>query len=328
MTDVLRIGTLGAARITPMALLRPALQVPAAAVTAVAARDAQRAAKYAAKHGIAKVHSSYEAMLADPDIDAIYNPLPNSHHASWTIKALQAGKHVLCEKPLAANATEAQSMADAAVAAGRVLMEAFHWRYHPLAARMKEIVDSGELGKVRHVETHFCIPLWIPGDIRYRLDLAGGATMDTGCYAISILRFLAGAEPEVLRAEARLSSPGVDRWMAADMRFADGRTGRFSCSLFSAAVLRMQARVVGDSGEMTVFNPVAPHFYHHIKVVTPSASRRERVRGEATYVHQLRAFVDTVRNGTPVPTDPAHAIANMRVIDEVYRKAGLQPRGA
>jgi predicted dehydrogenase len=142
------------------------------------------------------------------------------------------------------------------------------------------------------------------------------------------LRFLAGAEPEVLRAEAKLSSPGVDRYMAADMRFADGRSGRFSCSLFSAAVLRMQARVVGDNGEMVVFNPVAPHFYHHIKVLTRSGSRRERVRGDATYVHQLRAFVDTVRNGTRVPTDPANAIANMRVIDEVYRKAGLEPRGS
>jgi len=322
----LRIGTLGAARITPMALLRPARQVPEATVIAVAARDAQRAQAFASKHHIPKVHTSYEALIADPDVEAIYNPLPNSHHASWTIKALQAGKHVLCEKPLAANADDAQRMADAAATTDRVLMEAFHWRYHPLAARMKEIVDGGELGKIRHVETHFCIPLWILGDIRYRLDLAGGATMDTGCYAICILRFLAGAEPEVIRAEAKLSSPGVDRYMAADFRFADGRTGRFTCSLFSAAVLRMQARVVGDLGEMTVFNPVAPHFYHRIKVSTQSGSRRERVRGDATYTHQLRAFVDTVRNGTPVPTNPAHGVANMRVIDEVYRKAGLEPR--
>ena len=191
----LRIGTLGAARITPMALLRPARQVPEATVVAVAARDAQRAGKFATKHRIANVHTSYEAMIADPNLEAIYNPLPNSHHCLWTIKALEAGKHVLCEKPLAANAADAQRMADAAASSGRVLMEAFHWRYHPLAARMREIVDSGELGKIRHIETHFCIPLWIPGDIRFRLDLAGGATMDTGCYAISILRFLAGAEP-------------------------------------------------------------------------------------------------------------------------------------
>jgi predicted dehydrogenase len=311
-----------------MALLRPARQVPEAAVVAVAARDAQRAQKFATKHRIPKVHTSYEAMIADPDVEAIYNPLPNSHHCVWTIKALEAGKHVLCEKPLAANAADAQRMADAAASSGRVLMEAFHWRYHPLAARMRQIVDSGELGKIRHVETHFCIPLWIPGDIRYRLDLAGGATMDTGCYAISILRFLAGAEPEVVRAEARLSSPGVDRYMAADFRFADGRSGRFSCSLFSAAVLRMQARVVGELGEMNVFNPVAPHFYNSIKVTSATGSRRQSVSGAATYVHQLRAFVAAVREGAAFPTDSANAIANMRVIDEVYRKAGMEPRSS
>jgi predicted dehydrogenase len=327
MSDLpLKIGVLGAARITPMALLRPARQVPEAAIVAVAARDPQRAQAFGAKHRIAKVHPSYDALLADPEIEAIYNPLPNSHHCTWTVKALETGKHVLCEKPLGANTDDAQRMVDAAARCGRVLMEAFHWRYHPLAARMKEIVDSGELGKVRHVETHFCIPFWIPGDIRYRLDLAGGATMDTGCYAICILRFLAGAEPEVLRAEARLSSPGVDRYMAADLRFADGRTGRFTCSLFSASVLRLQARVFGDGGEMTVFNPVAPHYYHHIKVKTATGSRREHVRGDATYIHQLRAFVAAVRHGAAFPTDGANAIANMRVIDDVYRKAGLEPR--
>jgi len=329
VSDVpLRIGILGAARIAPMALLRPARQVPEAVVVAVAARDAQRAQAFATKHGIGRVHPSYEALLADPQIDAIYNPLPNSLHCEWTIRALQAGKHVLCEKPMASNAAEAERMAEAARQSGRVLMEAFHWRYHPLAARMREIVDSGELGTLRHVETHFCVPLIIPGDIRYRLDLAGGATMDTGCYAISILRFLAGAEPEVVAAEARLSSPGVDRYMEADFRFADGRTGRMTCSLFSAALVRMSARVRGDQGELSVFNPIAPQFYHRLTVRTAAGTRRERLRGDATYTYQLRAFVDAVRNGKPFPTDPAHAILNMRVIDAVYTAAGLPPRGA
>jgi predicted dehydrogenase len=327
MNVPLRIGTLGAARITPMALLRPARQVPEATIVAIAARDAQRAQAFATKHAIPRVHASYEALIADPEIEAIYNPLPNSHHREWTIKALEAGKHVLCEKPLAANAEEAQAMVDVAARSGRVLMEAFHWRYHPLAARMKQIVDSGELGTVRHVEAHFCIPLWVPGDIRYRLDLAGGATMDTGCYAISITRFLAGAEPDVVRAEAKLSSPGVDRYMTADFRFPDGRTGRIVCALLSAIVFRARARVFGDLGEMTVLNPVVPQFFHRLKVTTTSASRSEHVRGDATYTHQLRAFVAAVRDGTPFPTDGAHGVANMRVIDAIYRKAGLQPRG-
>ena len=323
----LRIGILGAARIAPMALVRPARQVPEAAIVALAARDPQRAEVFARKHGIARVHPSYDALLADPDIDAVYNPLPNSLHCEWTIRALEAGKHVLCEKPLASNTAEAERMAAAAQRTGRVLVEAFHWRYHPLATRMRAIIDSGELGNVRHVEAHMCIPLPLPGDIRYRLDLGGGATMDTGCYPISIVRFLAGAEPEVVRAAARLSSPGVDRAMHADLSFPNGCTGRITCALFSAVLVRVSARVRGDRGEMAVLNPVAPQLFNWITVRTASGKRRERIRGDATYTYQLRAFVAAVRRGEPVPTGPEHGIANMRVIDAVYRKAGMQPRG-
>ena len=324
----LRIGILGAARIAPMALVRPARQVPEVAVVAVAARDPQRARAFASKHGIPRVHDTYEDLLAAADVDAVYIPLPNSLHCEWTIRALQAGKHVLCEKPIAANAAEAERMAVTAEQTHRVLVEAFHWRYHPLAARMKAIIDAGELGTVQHVEAHFCIPLLRPGDIRYRLDLAGGATMDVGCYAISIVRFLAGAEPEVVAADARLSSPGVDRALRADLRFADGRTGRISCALLSPVLLRASARVRGDRGELKVFNPIAPQFYHRLTVRNDTGTRHERLRGDATYTYQLRAFAAAVRGGTPVPTGPADAIANMRVIDPVYVKAGLQPRGS
>ncbi len=325
MHATLRIGVLGAARITPMALLRPARLVPGVEVVAVAARDRERAGAFARKHGIARTHDSYEALLADPEVDAVYNPLPNSHHGLWTIRALDAGKHVLCEKPLAANADEAEAMAAAARRNGRVLMEAFHWRYHPLAARMRAILDSGELGTTRHVEAHFAVPLWIPGDIRYRWDLAGGALMDTGCYAISILRFLAGAEPTVRRARAQLSGPKVDRAMQADFVFPDGRTGRITCSLFSSTILRARARVHGDLGMMDVFNPVAPQVAHRLTVVTASGKRRERVPGPASYTGQLEAFRQAI-GGAPVPTSPEHGIANMRVIDAVYHEAGLPLR--
>lgn len=322
----LRIGILGAARIAPMALIRPARQVPAAQVVAVAARDRARAQAFATKQGIARVHDSYDALLADSNVDAIYNPLPNSLHCEWTIKALEAGKHVLCEKPIASNAEEAQKMADAAARTGRVLMEAFHYRYHPLAARMRAIIAGGDLGSVRHIETHMCIPLPFPNDIRYRWDLAGGATMDVGCYTISLLRFLAEAEPEVTRAEAIQSSPQVDRYMKADFRFADGRTGHITCSLFSSVLLRIRALVRGDRGEMRVINPIAPHFWHRLTVKTERGSVSERVAGDATYTHQLRAFVAAVREGIPVPNDPTDGVANMRVIDAVYRAAGLKPR--
>jgi predicted dehydrogenase len=327
MPAPLRIGVLGAARITPMALLRPARQVPEAEVVAVAARDPARARAFATRHGIGRVHDSYAALVADPDLDAIYNPLPNSHHAEWTIRALEAGKHVLCEKPLASNADEARQMAAAAARSGRRLVEAFHWRFHPLAARMRAVIDSGVLGAVRHVEATMCIPLLLPNDIRYRYDLAGGATMDVGCYTISVVRFLAGAEPEVVRAEARLARPDVDRWMTAELAFPGGVSGRITCSLFSATLLKLQAIVRGERGELRVFNPFAPHFYHRLGVRTASGTTSERVPGDATYTHQLRAFVAAVRDGTPTPTDPPHAIANMEVIDAVYERAGLPGRG-
>jgi predicted dehydrogenase len=321
----LRIGILGAARIAPMALVRPARKLPEVEVVAVAARDPGRARKFASKHGIPRVHADYDALLADPD--AVYNPLPNGLHCEWTIRALEAGKHVLCEKPLASNAEEAQRMARAAEQTGRVLVEAFHWRYHPLAGRMKEIVDGGALGAVRHIEAHLCFPMPLPGDIRYRYDLGGGATMDLGCYTISILRFLAGAEPEVVRAEAALSSPQVDRAMKADFRFADGRTGRIHCSLFSSALFRVRATVQGEDGELSVFNPMAPHLFHRLTLRTAAGKKTEKVPGDATYTCQLRAFAAHVRGEERMPTDAAHGVANMQVIDAIYDAAGLERRG-
>jgi predicted dehydrogenase len=329
MTDrpALRIGILGAARIAPMALIRPAAQVEGVRVEAVAARDVGRAKKFAAKHGIPKVHASYRDLLADPDVDAVYNPLPNGLHCEWTIRALEAGKDVLCEKPMASNAEEAEQMADAAKRTGRVLAEAFHWRYHPLSLRARDIAQSGELGALRHVEAALCIPLPFPNDIRFRFDLAGGATMDTGCYTINMVRVLSGAEPEVVSAVAKLRSPQVDRWMQAELAFPDGVSGRITCSLFSSTLLKISARVVGERGELRFFNPIAPHLLGRLTVKTPEGTRRESGGGDATYTHQLRAFADWVGGGSAMPSDPADAVANMRVIDAVYRAAGLQARG-
>ncbi len=328
----LRIGTLGAARITPMALLRPSRTVSGAEIVAVAARDRGRAEKFARKHGIPTVHDSYGTLLADPSVEAIYNPLPNGLHGVWTLAAIAAGKHVLCEKPFTANADEAEEVASAADASGLVVMEAFHYRYHPLVERLLDIIAGGELGEVHSIETRGCIPLPFPKDIRFQLTLGGGAVMDIGCYAIHQLRTLAGGEPKVTAAEAKQRSPGVDRWMRADMEFADGRTGRIECALWSRRVLSLGARVKGSLGEMTVFNMTGPQYFHRVTVRThdPRSGvrdrRHERVKGEATYWYQLQAFVAAVREGKPVLTPPSDAVANMRVIDDVYRAAGMEPR--
>jgi predicted dehydrogenase len=324
----LRIGILGAARIAPMALTRPARWVPEVQVAAVAARDPARARAFAEKHHVPRVCAGYQALVEDPDLDAIYNPLPNSLHCEWTLRALRAGKHVLCEKPIASNAAEAERMAEAAVASGRVLVEAFHWRYHPLAARMREVVRSGVLGEVRRVEASMCIPLPIPGDIRYRFALGGGATMDTGCYAINLVRFLAEAEPSVVAADVRRSSPDVDRWMRAELLFPDGRSGRVECSLFSTRLLAVRARVIGSRGELDVLNPVVPHLFHRLRVRKDGKTRSESVPGDATYTHQLRAFAAHVAGGPRMSTDARDATLNMRVIDAVYDRAGMKRRGS
>src|SRR5262249_11852014 len=171
MTDgPLRLGILGAARIAPMALVAPARRVGDAVVTAVAARDAARASAFAARHRIPRVHPSYEALLADPEIEAVYHPLPTSLHAPWTIRALEAGKHVLCEKPFSATVAEAEAMAAAAARSGRVLMEAFHYRYHALFARMRAVLQAGELGTVRRLAARLSIPLSTPQDIPRRVE--------------------------------------------------------------------------------------------------------------------------------------------------------------
>jgi predicted dehydrogenase len=321
----IRIGILGAARIAPAAIVRPARAVAGAEVVAVAARDRDRATAFAAKHGVPRVVASYEELVTDPDIDAVYNPLPNGLHGRWTLAALAAGKHVLCEKPFTANAEEARAVA-AAIPPGAVVMEAFHYRYHPVFERALQLLDEGAVGDVQHIDTALCFPLPRFGDIRYRLELAGGATMDAGCYAIHMARHLAGAEPEVLSATALLRSPGVDRAMQADLGFADGRTGRVTCSMWSRRLLRVGLRVTGSAGELRVLNPLGPNLYHRLSVRGRGGRQVEHLTRRPTYEFQLEAFCRAVAGGAPPITGPADAIANMEVVDAVYRRAGLEPR--
>jgi predicted dehydrogenase len=218
-------------------------------------------------------------------------------------------------------------MAEAAQRTGRVLMEAFHYRFHPLMARALEIVRSGELGQVERITTSMCIPMFMRNDIRFRLDLAGGAMMDVGCYALHQLRTLAGAEPEVISAKAKLRAPGVDRAMEAELRFADGRTAHMECSLWSHKLLKLGFSVQGAEGELHVLNATVPQLYHRLKVSGKSGTRRERVPGEATYTLQLRNFAEAVQNGAKPLIGLDDSIANMKVIDAVYRAAGMSPRG-
>ena len=322
----MQIGVLGAARIAPQALIKPAKTNNDVVVAAVAARDVSRARAFAAKHDIARVHGSYEALLADPDIDAIYNPLPNGLHGKWTRAALAAGKHVLCEKPFTANAAEAREIAELAAHSDRVVMEAFHYRYHPMALRIEEIIASGELGKLERVEGALCFPLPKSSDIRYNYALAGGATMDAGCYAVHMVRTFGGSTPEVVSAQPKLRNPQIDRAMTAEVRFAEGHTGRVRCSMWSSRLLEISAHVVGDKGELRALNPVLPQMFNRLSVRSAAGKRVERFPRRASYAYQLDAFAAAVLRREPVKTTPEDAIENMTVIDAIYRAAGLSLR--
>src|SRR5512145_2590214 len=260
----IRIGVLGAAAIVPSALTNPARSVQEAQIIAIAARDPKRAEDFARKHHIPRVHRTYGDLLADPEIEAIYNPLPNSLHAEWTIRALKAGKHVLCEKPFASNTLEAEEMARTARETGLVLSEAFAYRYHPLIIKVKEIVARGDLGKIRHIDAQFCFLLPAPNNIRFKYELAGGALMDCGCYPVSLIRFLAGAEPRVEKAEAKLHKPQVDHRMCADLSFEDGRTARIVCGMLSPKLFASVLKVEGEAGSLRVLSPFQPHIFHRL----------------------------------------------------------------
>lgn len=295
-------------------------------MAAVAARDGSRARAFAAKHGVARVHDSYDALIADPDLDAVYNPLPNGLHGKWTRAAIEAGKHVLCEKPFTANAAEAVEIAGLAARSDRVVMEAFHYRYHPLTLRCEQIVASGALGKLKRVEAALCFPLPNFSDIRYDYPLAGGALMDAGCYAVHMVRTFGGSTPEVVSAQARLRDPRIDRAMTAELQFREGHTGQIRCSMWSARLLEISARVIGEHGELRLFNPVLPHFVNRLAIRLPDGRRVERFPRRPSYAYQLDAFAAAIRRGEPVKTTPQDAVENMTVIDAIYRAAGLPLR--
>jgi predicted dehydrogenase len=333
--DRLRIGTLSTARICPLALITPARQVPEATVTAVAARDRERAEAFAAEHGIPRVHDSYAALIADPDIDAVYNPLPNSLHGRWTLAAIEAGKHVLCEKPFTSNADEAREVAAAARRAGVVVMEAMHYRYHRLAQIMVDqlaLIAGPDGDGVRHIHCLVSFPLDGLDDIRYDYELAGGATMDAGCYAIDCVRLLGPGQPDVVAALATEQSPTLDRAMYAFLRFPGGATAWLDVSLTQGGKLRADVHVVGTHGQMRVQNFIHP--YVRFRVTTKTAHHAESISSdpgespETTYLGQLRAFAAAVLRGEPFPTTPEHAIVTMELIDDIYRAAGLPLRPA
>ena len=324
----IRLGLIAASRIAQGAIIEPLPDVDGVELVAVAARDLERARAAADEWGAAQAFGSYADLIASDDVDAVYIGTPASLHREWAIAAIEAGKHVLCEKPLAANADDARAIA-AADRGDVVVMEAFHWRYHPFVDRIRAALDGGELGRIDRIEAAFDIPDGRIGrdDIRWDLALGGGATMDLGCYSIQFVRWAAGAEPDVVSAEAVCPVDQIDGSLAAELRWPSGVTGRIQSSMIAPGeTVEAWLRVVGEDGRLIVTNPLAPQRGATLVVETGDRLRYEAADTSTTYFHQLVAFRDAIVDGTPFPTTTADGVRNMELIDACYRAAGLQPR--
>jgi predicted dehydrogenase len=324
--EPLRIGILGAARITELALIGPA-RTTGHRLVAVAARDRSRAEAFAATHGVERVSGSYAELLADPEVEVVYNPLANALHGPWNRAALSAGKHVLSEKPSASNADEAREARDVAAGAGRTLMEGFHYPYHPLHRRLHTLVYSGELGEPQSVEIHMVMPPPDDGDPRWRLDLAGGGLMDVGCYGLHALRMLAallGGAPQVVSARAGERDPGVDAWLDAQLELPGGVPATMRCGM-NGQEYDFCYRLVGSRGEAFAPEFVRPHLDDRIEVTGAHGTRVEELGRRSSYTYQLEALAAHLRRVAQVVTDADDAVATMELIDEVYRAAGLTP---
>ena len=324
---MIRIGLLGASRVSRYAVIEPATTIEGVEVSAVAARDPARAAVFAKENGIPRVEHDYESLVTSNAVDLVYNGLPPSSHARWSIAALEAGKHVLCEKPFAMNAGEAKAMVEAAERSGNVLIEAYHYRFHPLFARVLEVLGSGRIGAVRELNARFNVRIaYSPGEIRYKPALGGGAMMDLGCYCVHWVRSVMATEPEVLSASAIRHDSGVDIEMEAVLEFPGGVMARVSSSMSEDLPEGLDAELVirCESGTLTVVNPIAPHAGHELILEMADGRISEEVAGETTYVHQLRHVIDVLTGSAEPLTGGRDAIATMSVLDDIYRLAGMR----
>lgn len=327
--EPLRFGALGAARISDMALIQPA-RITGDRLVAVAARDRSRAEDYARHHGFERVLDDYQSVIDDPEVEVVYNPLANGLHAPWNLRAVEAGKHVLSEKPYASNADEARRVRDAAAAAGVHVVEAFHYRYHPVQNRVLEVASSGEIGEIVYAEARMLMPPPPAGDLRWDFAVAGGGLMDVGCYAVHGLRDLAGllgGEPSVVSARAGEvpAHPGIDAWLAADMAYPNGVPAHIETSM-THGILDFSFRVVGSKGE--VFAPafVLPHTDDRVIVTVGTEQRVEELGTRTSYTYMLEALRRLIRDGEPMTTDADDAVVTMQIIDDIYGAAGMPLR--
>ena len=336
MSDKLRFGIIGTGNIANQfaAGVRGSKRC---AISAVGSRSGPSAKAFADKHAIAnaRAHGSYESLLADDAVDAVYNSLPNALHCEWTIRALEAGKHVLCEKPFAVNLDEATQMFDAAERHGRLLVEAFMYRSHPLTRAVHHAVRSGEIGTLRLIKASFnYFTRRVDGNVRFSTDLAGGALMDIGCYCTSFAMLMAGAEPAAVHAVADLHTTGVDEMTVGTMRFPGGVLASFTCGMSAHA--DNTAYLCGSEGFIEVpipWKPPEKDAEYTIRTMpapkldgekrNPTHETRRVSADVPLYGLEADHFADAVRDGAAPAVTKAETLANQRVLDQMRRQIGL-----
>lgn len=317
----MRIGILGAAAIAPLCVIDPA-EVLGHEIVAVAARDEAKARAYAEEYGIAKVLATYDDVIHDPDVDLIYNPLPNSVHAEWNIKALNAGKHVLAEKPFTSNVAEALAVIEAARISTGVLVEAYHYFHHPLMQRTMSLLNEGRIGEILHVEVHMVSVPPADGDLRWDADLAGGALMDMGCYGIHMMQRLAslcGGPPVPETASLSMDPRGVDAASTAFLRYPNGTTAAV-WSEFRGHGDVLQFTIYGSSGRIIAPNFVLPHDDDRLILETAEGTWTERLGTRTSYTYQLETLAAHLYDGGEYPLTLDDTVATMEVIDWVFAK--------
>jgi predicted dehydrogenase len=329
MSNCLQWGILGTGNIARQFCLG-VLTAHRSSLAAVGSRSAESALAFARTHQIPSAYGSYQQLLADPNVKAVYNSLPNSLHHEWTIAALKAGKHVLCEKPFAINTSQAQEMFDVAKRQGLVVVEAFMYRCHPLIHAVQKAIADGAIGDVKMIRSSFCYRTTrIAGNVRFDSSLAGGCLMDVGCYCINFSRLFAGGEPVRVQASGHLHETGVDDRVVAAMEFPDGILATFACSMSSQS--DNTATISGTDGFIEIpvpWKPPAPESVFIIARGTPpkmdgpvkAAPPRETVRVQANgelYGIEADAFAECVLDSTPPWITEADTLSNMRVLDQI-----------
>lgn len=308
---ILRWGLLSTAHIN-RSVIPPLRLSPRNQLVAVASRDKARADEYAKKWEIPTTYGSYEALLADPAIDVIYNSLPNGMHAEWTIKAAQAGKHVLCEKPIGITPAEVDAMADAAKKAGVYVTEGFMYRHHPQTLKVKQLVESGAIGTLRLVRGSFTFSIAREDDIRLNKGLTGGSIWDVGCYPISYARYIVGTEPVEVFGRQVTSKSGVDETFVGQMRFPGDVYAQFDSGF--RAPFRTHIEIVGSAGIITVPRPFKPNDQDQVLLSKGDTVETVTSDSEVLYLGEVEDIADAILNGKAPRISLADSRANVATI--------------